>query len=227
MIVTLDKVSKTYPGVETVHAIQRVSLSIEVGEIVVLFGPSGAGKSTLLLLAAGVLEPDEGLIVSHGRNLATLSKDQVAGRLRDQVGISYQNPRLLAGQTVLDNVALKLLSGPTRLRDARRLAAPWLAKTGLAHRLEHYPHQLSGGEQQRVGLARALIGNPSLLLLDEPTAGLDSRRGAEALDIVSAAANHGAGVLLVTHDDAARRVATRTLELHDGGLVECRRERAA
>lgn len=228
MILELDHVSKRYPtSSETVHAVRDVSMSIDAREIVVLYGPSGSGKSTLLLLAAGVLSPEAGTIRSHGRDIASLSKRQVADRLRDDVGIAYQDPGLLAGHTVLDNVATKLISGSASLREARRLAMPWLTRTGLSDRLEHRPHELSGGERQRVGIARALIGDPSLLLLDEPTAGLDSKRGTEILDLVAGAALLGTAVLLATHDPAVVRIATRIVEIHDGQLVGQSREWAA
>jgi putative ABC transport system ATP-binding protein len=227
-ILKLENVSKSYSAsAETVHAVRKVSLSIDAGEIVVLFGPSGSGKSTLLLLAAGVLSPDEGRIIASGQDLALLSGSRLGARLREDVGIAYQAPQLLPGHDVLSNTAIKLLSGPSSPTDARRAALPWLAKTGLVHRLAHYPSELSGGERQRVALARALTGNPSLLLLDEPTANLDSKRAQEIFDVIATVSRDGTGVLLVTHDHAATRIATRTFELRDGRLGRSREEAAA
>lgn len=227
MILALENATKRYPGPEMIEAVRGVSLSIGQGEIVVLFGPSGSGKSTLLMLATGVLVPDEGRVLCSGRDLADLSTDGLAARLRDDIGVSYQDAHLLSGHTVLDNVALKLVSGPTRLRDARRAARPWLARTGLSHRLQHDPRQLSGGEKQRVSLARALVSKPDLLLLDEPTASLDSERTSQMFDLIADAAKSGTGVLLVTHDRAAERIATRLVELRDGRVAHELREQAA
>lgn len=227
MILTLEHVSKRYPGPEIVHAVRDVSLTVEPRDVIVLLGPSGSGKSTLLMLAAGVLRPDDGRVLVDGKDLAGMSKKQVAERLRTSVGVAFQDPQLIAGHHALDNAAIKLLGGGVRLRDAQRRARPWLAKMGLGDRLYHEPHQLSGGEKQRVGLAQALVGDPSLLLLDEPTAGLDSIRGSEILDLVENIASEGIAVVLATHDLSATRIATRTIELHDGQLVKCRQDRAA
>jgi putative ABC transport system ATP-binding protein len=147
--------------------------------------------------------------------------------LRQDVGIAYQTPQLLPGLDVETNAAMKLFSGPASLKEAKEAALPWLAKTGLTHRLKHLPDQLSGGERQRVALARALTGSPSLLLLDEPTARLDSERARDIFDLIASIGREGTGVLLVTHDLAAARIATRTLELHDGQFTRVRREAAA
>lgn len=227
-LLQLSQVSKRYSTrSETVDAVRRVSLSIDRGEIVVLFGPSGSGKSTLLLMAAGVLAPDEGCVLSGERDLSAFTSNEIAVRLREDVGIAYQTAQLRPGHDVQSNAALKLLSGRASVKEAEQAALPWLAKVGLAHRLGHYPDQLSGGERQRVALARALTGNPSLLLLDEPTARLDSERAREIFDLIATVAKDGAGVLLVTHDLAATRIATRTLKLRDGQLNRVHHEAAA
>ena len=219
MILELDRVSKSYRAAsETVHAVTEASLSIDTGEIVVLFGPSGAGKSTLLLLAAGALQPDHGAVRYRGRSLSDLSDRELSTHLREHVGIAYQAPQLLAGHDTLTNAAIKLAAGPMSLKEARRAALPVLARVRLGDRLAHRPHQLSGGEQRRVALARALTGDPPLLLLDEPTANLDTVRTEEILDVIASAASAGAAVLLVTHDRAAERIASRTIELRDGSL---------
>lgn len=216
MILELEKASKAYKlGAETVNAVAGVDLSIAAGEVLVLLGPSGSGKSTLLLLAAGVESPDAGTVRYSGRELHAPAS---AEHLRENVGIVYQRPRLLAGHDALSNAALKLIAGEASLSEARRRALPMLAKVGLSQRLAHRPHQLSGGEQRRVALARALIGEPSLLLLDEPTANLDSATVGVVLDLIAKAAAEGAAVLLVSHDQAVRHIATRTSELRDGRL---------
>jgi putative ABC transport system ATP-binding protein len=204
-----------------------VSLSVEQGEVVVLHGPSGSGKSTLLLLAAGALAPDSGTVRFDGRVLAAMSPDEFSVHLRERVGVAYQDSRLLAGHTALANAAIKLLSGSVSIGEAQRAALPWLSRVGLGERLSHRPDRLSAGERRRVALARAMVGGPALLLLDEPTANLDSTRASEILKLIAAAAGDGAGVLLVTHDEAATRIASRVRELRDGVLIDARVERAA
>jgi putative ABC transport system ATP-binding protein len=227
-LLELNDVSKHYNGpVEVVHAVERLSLSLAPSDVTLVFGPSGAGKSTLLLLASGALAPDSGVVKYQGRDLATLARGELSTHLREEVGVAYQTPQLLAGHDSLSNVAVKLLSGRGSLQDARRLALPILGQVGLSDRLDHRPHQLSGGEQRRVALARALVGSPSVLLLDEPTANLDTQRREETLDLIKQAAADGAAVLLVTHDLAAARIATRVYELRDGRLAGRRGERAA
>ena len=228
MILELRGACKSFElGAETVPAVSEVDLSIRAGEVLTLLGPSGAGKSTLLLLAAGAVGPDQGTVRFHGRDLRELSSNELSHHLREHVGIVYQHPRLLAGHDALSNAALKLAAGPLSLSEARLQAGPMLAKVGLSARLAHRPAQLSGGEQRRVALARALLGAPELLLLDEPTANLDSATAQVVLDLISRAAKEGAAVLLVTHDDAATRIATRTSELRDGKLSGSALARAA
>lgn len=227
-VLELRGVSKTYEGAgETVQAVRRVDLEVSEGEVVVMFGPSGSGKSTLLLLAAGALQPNSGTVLFRGRDLAGLSDSELAKHLRCDVGIAYQYPQLLPGHSALSNVAVKLLSGPGSLYDAQRAALPWLARVGLSERIDHRPHELSGGERTRVALARAFLDAPALLLMDEPTANLDRARRREILDLIASRAGDGAAVLLMTHDEDATGIASRVHELRDGTLGRSTRERAA
>ena len=201
---------------EPVRAVDGVCLQVERGELVALRGPSGSGKTTLLLLAAGLLAPDDGAVRVGGRAPTALAPAEQ----RRAIGFVMQDPHLLAGVPALDNVALKLLAGPTSLRDARRRAGRWLERVGLGHRLDHVPARLSGGERQRVAIARALASEPTLILADEPTGNLDSRRGGELLALLAELCRErGAGVLLATHDPRAADAADRVLTLHDGRLV--------
>lgn len=227
-VLELASVSKTFrDATETVRAVDDVSLSISSGEIVALYGPSGSGKSTLLLLATGLEKPDRGVVRLQGEDLAGLSASARADRLRERVGVVYQQPQLFPGTPAITNAAMKLLGGGVPVAQANREALPWLIRLGLEHRLQHPPEKLSGGERQRVAVARALTGNPVLLLLDEPTGSLDSSRGAQILEVVKESAGHGAGVLIVTHDPSVARIAHRVCAMRDGKLSDMPRELAA
>jgi putative ABC transport system ATP-binding protein len=216
----LERVGKCYLDAdEKVRAVDAVSLTIEPGEFVVLYGPSGSGKTTLLLLAAGLLGPDEGVVRIAGEDLASLSATRLATLQRRQLGFVYQSPHLMAGVPAVENAAIKLLADGIGLRAARPIANDWLERVGLAHRANHTPEQLSGGERQRVAIARALINSPRLVLADEPTGNLDSRRGREMLELISLVSRERhTAVLLASHDAQAAEVADRVIWLQDGRL---------
>ena len=161
-----------------------VSLTVAPGELVALYGPSGSGKTTLLLLTAGLLAPDRGSVWFGQREVSSLPAAEGARFRRREVGFVFQSFHLMAGATALDNAALKLLGDGWTLRDARRVTRPWLERVGLGERAEHTPDKLSMGERQRVAIARALAGEPRLLLADEPTGSLDSKRGREVLALL-------------------------------------------
>ncbi len=206
---------------EVVRAVDGVSLTVSPGELVALHGPSGSGKTTLLLLAAGVLTPDSGTVSFDGEDLATRSATAISDYQRRDVGFIYQSFHLLAGVPALENAAVKLLADRVPLDRARRAAVPWLERVGLSARLGHVPAHLSGGERQRVAIARALVNEPRLILADEPTGNLDSRRGAEILALLAELCHtRDVAVLLVTHDPQAAAVADRVHTLRDGALVE-------
>jgi ABC-type lipoprotein export system ATPase subunit len=218
----LRQVVKHYPsGGETVRAVDGVTLEIEAGQLVALYGPSGSGKTTLLLLAAGLMDPDEGEISFDGRSLAGMSmRASAAYRLRD-VGFVFQSFHLMPGASALDNALIKLPVRGYSLREARVKTVPWLQRVGLGDRLDHRPHQLSMGERQRVAIARALVGEPRLLLADEPTGNLDSARTREILELLRDVC-HEREIpgLLVTHDSEAMPYVDRTITLRDGRLSE-------
>jgi putative ABC transport system ATP-binding protein len=204
---------------ETVRAVDGVSLSVEAGEFVAVYGPSGSGKTTLLLLAAALLEPDSGSVWFAGRDVTTLSARETAHFRRTDVGFVFQSFHLIPGATALDNAAVKLLSSGLTLEAARHRARPWLERVGLATRIDHTPRELSKGECQRVAIARALANEPRVLLADEPTGNLDSRRSREVLGLLRELCDErGVPVLLVTHDPHAVRVVDRTCTLCDGVL---------
>jgi ABC-type lipoprotein export system ATPase subunit len=215
-----DVVKHYRSGEEVVRAVDGVTLTVAPGEVVALYGPSGSGKTTLLLLAAGLIVPGAGTVRFGGRDLGALSDEQAALYQRRDVGFISQSFDLLPGVPALDNAAVKLLADRVPLAAARREVAPWLERVGLGHRLRHVPAQLSGGERQRVAIARALANEPRLVLADEPTGNLDTRRGEEVLELLMRIGRERrAAVVLVTHDPHAARLADRTLTLRDGRLV--------
>ncbi len=208
-------------GEETVRAVDGVSLQISPGEIVALYGPSGSGKTTLLLLAAGLSTPDSGSVFFDGRDLSSMSGSQADNfRLRD-VGFVFQSFHLVAGASALSNTALKLLADGYTLREAKERALPWLERVGLDTRVQHTPEGMSMGERQRVAIARALVNEPRLLLADEPTGNLDSKRSAEILGLLRDVC-HERQIpgLIVTHDPQAMGFVDRIHTLRDGQLAE-------
>lgn len=216
-----DLVKHYTAGGEVVRALDGVSLTVAPGEFVALYGPSGSGKTTLLLMAAGLLEPDAGKVIFGGRDISRLSPHDGAVYRRREVGFVFQAFHLIGGATAVDNAALKLLADGFSLAQARREARPWLKRVGLAKREMHTPQQLSMGERQRVAIARALVNEPRLLLTDEPTGNLDSRRSREILALLRDICHERAipGVL-VTHDPHAVEFVDRVHTLRDGFLVE-------
>jgi ABC-type lipoprotein export system ATPase subunit len=220
-VLELADVAKRYRGAsEEVHAVDELTLRVEPGEMVALHGPSGSGKSTLLLMIAALLAPDSGTIHYDGRDLASLSERQISEyQLRD-IGFIYQRFRLMPRASALENAARKLLLGGMRMREAQEHAKPWLERVGLGGRIAHTPSEMSGGECQRVAIARVLACEPRLILADEPTGNLDSSRGREIVALLSSIAHErGAAVLLVTHDLAALEIADRSYALRDGKLT--------
>jgi putative ABC transport system ATP-binding protein len=205
---------------EVVRAVDGVSLAVEEGEMIALHGPSGSGKTTLLLLIAGLLAPDGGAIRYRGRDLSSLSEAECSRYLRREIGFVYQSLQLMPRVSALENAAVKLLLDGDGARAARARARPWLQRLGLGERLGHTPEQLSGGERQRVAIARALVGEPKLVLADEPTGNLDSRRSIETVALLGEIAHEqGASVILVTHDQEAAALADRRYSLRDGRLA--------
>jgi putative ABC transport system ATP-binding protein len=218
----LREVVKRYSGgEETINAVDGVSLSVAAGEFVALYGPSGSGKTTLLMMAATIKQPDSGSIVFDGRELAGLNERESARFRRETVGIVFQSFHLMQGASALDNAALKLLALDMSLGDAHDLARPWLERLGLGHRLESKPSEMSMGERQRVAIARALANKPRMLLADEPTGNLDSKRSREVLGLLSEiCAEQDIPAILVTHDLQATGFVTRIHTLRDGVLSD-------
>ncbi|MDW5597492.1 ABC transporter ATP-binding protein [Conexibacter stalactiti] len=217
----LDAVAKRYTtGGEVVCAVDGASLTIAPGEVVALYGPSGSGKTTLLELAAGTQRPDHGSVRFGGVDLATLSAGEAA-RYRRSLGFVFQRFYLHPGTSALDNAAMKLLFAGWAPRRAKQQALTWLRRVGLEQRAGHPPSKLSMGEQQRVVIARALAGEPALILADEPTASLDTERGRAILSLLAGICRERrVGMLLATHDPDAAAFADRVCDLRDGLLTE-------
>ncbi|MEA2928162.1 MAG: putative transport system ATP-binding protein [Hyphomicrobiales bacterium] len=204
-------------GAARVHILKDIDLNIGAGEAVGLVGPSGSGKSTLLMVAAGLERPDRGSVVVAGQDFGRLDEDGLARFRGKNVGVVYQNFHLIPTMTALENVAVPLeLAG---VGDAFERAARELAAVGLAERVQHYPAQLSGGEQQRVALARALVPHPAILVADEPTGNLDETTGREIIELLFAGhVERRTTLVLVTHDVALARRCDRVVRLRSGRI---------
>jgi putative ABC transport system ATP-binding protein len=207
-------------GAGTVRALKGVSLELKAGELTLLMGPSGSGKTTLLSILGCIMAPTDGTLTLAGRSTAGLSAEELANLRREHVGFIFQSYNLFPTLTAEENVRLALDVRGDRGPDANMRALKALEQVGLGHRLKSYPSNMSGGEQQRVAVARAIAGRPSVILADEPTAALDSENGKavmEKLREIAAGAQHA--VLAVTHDPRTMAYADRILKIEDGRIV--------
>ena len=204
-------------GAARVHILKDIDLHIGTGEAIGLIGPSGSGKSTLLMVMAGLERPDSGSVAISGEDLGQLDEDALARFRGRNVGIVFQSFHLIPTMTALENVAVPLeMAGAT---DADARAARELEAVGLADRMHHYPAQLSGGEQQRVAVARALAPNPAILVADEPTGNLDEDTGAQIIDLLfTGHVERGTTLILVTHDAALAARCARVVRLRSGRI---------
>ncbi|HSM51766.1 MAG TPA: ABC transporter ATP-binding protein [Thermoanaerobaculia bacterium] len=221
-LVRVRDVHKTYRrGGERIDVLQGVSVEIAAGEFLALMGPSGSGKSTLLNLLGGLDRPSAGAIEVAGLGIDRLSDSRLAAWRARHVGFVFQLYNLLPALTAERNVELPLLLTSLSAAERRRHVAAALAVVGLSDRAKHYPRQLSGGQEQRVGIARAIVTDPTLLLCDEPTGDLDRRAGDEVLDLLGALNREfGKTIVMVTHDPHAAERAGRVLHLDKGVLAE-------
>jgi putative ABC transport system ATP-binding protein len=214
-------ISKHYPsGGTIIRAVSNVSLTVEHGEYVAIRGRSGSGKSTLMNLLGLLERPDSGGYVLKGREAAALGEDTRAAIRSRDIGFIFQLPALLRRATALENVELPLVYSGIPRSERRRMAAHALDRVGLANRRHHWPNQLSGGEQQRVVIARAIVNDPALILADEPTGSLDSRTSNEILSLFEGLHRDGNTIVVVTHAGDVAERARRQITLHDGRIIE-------
>lgn len=200
-----------------VHILRGISLDVETGEALAVVGPSGSGKSTLLMALAGLERPSAGSITVLGHDLTRMGEDALARFRRRNVGIVFQSFHLVPTMTALENVAVPLEFAGRR--DAFKRARAELEAVGLGHRLSHYPGQLSGGEQQRVAMARAVAAEPRLLLADEPTGNLDGKTGGRIMDLLfQLHRERGMTLILITHDPELTVRCNRVIHLRDGEI---------
>ncbi|MFN9965502.1 MAG: ABC transporter ATP-binding protein [Lysobacteraceae bacterium] len=212
-------------GDQEVRALDGVDLFIDRNEYVALIGPSGSGKSTLMNLLGCLDTPSAGHYLLNGRDTATLDDNELAHVRNREVGFVFQSFHLLPRMSVLDNVMQPIFYRGLPRAERRRRAVESLERVGLGNRLDHRPNQLSGGQRQRVAVARALVGEPSLLLADEPTGNLDSRTSSEIMALFDALHAQGQTVVVVTHEPDIAAHCHRTVRIGDGRIVEDRRTR--
>ncbi len=217
---SLHDVVKTYDmGAIQVHALRGVSLDIATNEYVSIMGPSGSGKSTLMHVIGCLDVPTSGSYTLDGQTVADMSENQLAEIRNEQIGFVFQTFNLIPRVSIFQNVELPLVYAGVSRGERRKRAIAAIERVGLADRMKHKPNELSGGQRQRVAIARALVCNPSIILADEPTGNLDSKTGAEIMEILDSLHADGQTIILVTHEDYIAQHARRTIRLLDG-LIE-------
>lgn len=219
MILSLNDIQLTLPAsTGDVSILRGVSLSLPIGKSVAIVGPSGSGKTSLLMICAGLLKPQSGTILFEGTDVTGFNEDQLAKLRRDNMGIVFQNFHLIPTMTAIENVAIPMELA--KLTDAQKLAEQALKDVGLSHRLDHYPSQLSGGEQQRVAIARALSMKPKLILADEPTGNLDQTTGKAIMELLfDRVRAQGSTLALITHDPALAAACDLQIHIQDGKVI--------
>ena len=220
-MILLNQVHKIYrtEEIETA-ALENVNLEVRKGEFLAVMGPSGCGKSTLLNVMGLLDSPTSGSVIIDGKETAAMKDKELAKFRNENLGFVFQSFHLINSLNVLDNVELPLLYRKVGARERRRLAEEVLTKVGLSHRMRHFPTQLSGGQCQRVAIARAVIGNPSIILADEPTGNLDSKMGAEVMDLLHQLNREDdRTIVMVTHDESKAKETSRTIRFLDGRQI--------
>jgi len=227
-VIETDKANlELMSGKSMLHILKDVTFKVMGGEVTAVVGPSGSGKTSLLMILGGLERATTGKVVVAGQDISTANEDQLAIFRRKNLGILFQNFHLIPSMSALENVSLALEIAETgrNLKDIRDQAAAALQEVGLGDRMTHLPSALSGGEQQRVGLARAMVTSPKLMLADEPTGNLDQDTGAMVIDLMfNLARKKGAAILLITHDRSLAAKADRIMNMNHGQLTEAQKQ---
>lgn len=217
-IIYVKNVRKVYRmGDEEVVALKRINLRIYKGEVCCIFGTSGSGKSTFLNQLAGMEKPTKGQVFIRGKNISDMNEEELAAFRQEHMSFIFQSYNLLPSMTAVENVAMPLMFKGMDRKRREAMAEEMLKRVGLSHRLHHYPSQMSGGQQQRAGIARAFVSRPEVVYADEPTGNLDTKTTAEIMDMVMGFARRfNQTIILVTHDPGMSRYADRIVTLVDG-----------
>ena len=206
-------------GTEQVYANDNINLTVNVGEFVAIVGKSGSGKSTLMNILGALDKPTSGKYLLNGKNTSDMTDDELADFRNKYIGFIFQQYNLLPKLTLLENVELPLLYAGVNPSERKRRGLESLGRVGLKEKYKQYPNQLSGGQQQRVSIARALAGNPSMILADEPTGALDSKTSREVLNFLKQLNEEGKTIVMITHDNAIALEAKRVVRIHDGQII--------
>jgi putative ABC transport system ATP-binding protein len=220
-VIQVENLVKTYQlGTVSIHALRGISFDVAKGEFLVVMGPSGSGKTTLLNLLGAIDKPTSGRIFIDGRDITTLGEGELTKLRRHKIGFIFQFYNLIPALTALENVELPMLTAGASRKDTSKRALQLLETVGLAERVGHLPDELSGGEQQRIAIARALANRPSVILADEPTGDLDTKTGMEVVQILyETSKKENATVVVVTHDPVITEKADVILQMRDGQII--------
>lgn len=219
-MIEIKSVTKIYKlGGEKIYALDGVSLKIDDGEFLAIVGPSGSGKSTFANIVGGLDVPDSGEVLVDGRNIVDLSDKELSKFRNKKIGFIFQTFNLQSTYTALENVMIPLIFSGMPLKQRKKRAAECLRAVGLENRMKHKPSELSGGQRQRVCIARAIANDPSIVIADEPTGNLDSKKGAEIIELLKYMNKElGVTLIVITHDDSVAKQAKKILEIKDGRL---------
>ena len=217
MIIKTENITKTYQtGTQIVSALKGIDLEVEKGEFISVMGPSGSGKTTLMNIIGCLDTPTNGKYFLNEKLVSDLTDDELAVIRNKEIGFVFQSFHLLARNSALDNVMLPLKYAGTDKKDALEMSKNVLEEVGLSDRSTHSPSELSGGQQQRVAIARALVNKPSILFADEPTGNLDSKTGADVMNLFKELNRNGQTIILITHEDSIARQSNRIITIRDG-----------